>query len=388
MKATSQYLQQYAEPEARELDTWPRQIRYDHVVVIPAFDETRAFIDRLSEYHSKVKSLLLVTVVNRPDHVTDCPRNDELLRSIELTSPVIWQQHCLSLHGDRSLGILCVDRHHSPIPQKQGVGLARKIGCDIAACLIHHGFIGTQWIHSTDADAFLPEDYFGAAHTLNQHTACATYAFTHRREDTLTAQATALYEQTLYDYVEGLDYALSPYAFHTIGSILLINAQHYCQARGFPKRAGGEDFYLLNKLAKLGAIESLQPQIELEPRLSHRVPFGTGPATAKIQEDLINHRPTCSYDRRIFELLKQTLATFEQAIDAQQDIALALQHLPSICQEALSSLNVEQCLKHLQQQKHCDGKKQHFHWWLDAFRTLKFLRFLQANGYPQVPISS
>ena len=48
-----------------------------------------------------------------------------------------------------------------------------------------------------------------------------------------------------------MKYARSPYAFHTIGSTMAVSANHYAKVRGFPKREAGEDFYLLNKLAKV-----------------------------------------------------------------------------------------------------------------------------------------
>ena len=66
--------------------------------------------------------------------------------------------------------------------------------------------------------------------------------------------ATKRYEQALTYYVEQLQQAGSPYAFHTLGSCIATPLSYYCHARGFPKKSGGEDFYLLNKLAKLGKI--------------------------------------------------------------------------------------------------------------------------------------
>ena len=67
-----------------------------------------------------------------------------------------------------------------------------------------------------------------------------------------------LYEYSLRYYVAGLTYAQSPYAFHTIGSTMAVNAEHYASVRGFPRREAGEDFYLLNKLAKVGSVHTLE----------------------------------------------------------------------------------------------------------------------------------
>jgi hypothetical protein len=39
------------------------------------------------------------------------------------------------------------------LPHKEGVGLARKIGCDIALSLYERGTLKSRWLHTTDADA-------------------------------------------------------------------------------------------------------------------------------------------------------------------------------------------------------------------------------------------
>ncbi|GAB3093192.1 hypothetical protein G8770_06215 [Aestuariicella hydrocarbonica] len=386
MSATVKYLSQYAEVEVRELATWPDASRYQHALVIPAYDEPFGFIQQLLHRHPTPDSVLVILVINRPDHIDACAANDQLFKTLSDTLPIQWAQGTLSLYGNPQRGVLCVDRHHHPIPKKQGVGLARKIGCDLAAQLIADGFIASPWIHSTDADAFLPDEYFNAAQQLAENSAAATYDFQHRRGKDLTSQATEHYERTLHHYVNGLKHAGSPYAYHTIGSILVLNHKHYCQARGFPKRSGGEDFYLLNKLAKLGAIEHLTARVELQPRLSHRVPFGTGPATLKILHALEEDQPVLSYDPVIFDHLQECLATLTAAITSAEPPAAALLRLPAITQSALASLDFPQCLKHLQQNPNPDWQSQHFHHWLDAFRTLKFVRFLQAEAFPPKPL--
>ena len=46
------------------------------------------------------------------------------------------------------------------INESQGVGLARKIGCDIALKLYHSDVVKTAWIFTTDADVILPNELF------------------------------------------------------------------------------------------------------------------------------------------------------------------------------------------------------------------------------------
>lgn len=388
MKAIHQYLERYAETETQKLiehlQFWPKGSTYRQVLVIPVYDESDDFINRLM--HSEIgKKALLIAVVNRPDNISDCPANDTLLHKLPSSFVQTWQYEQLQLLSHPNLNLLLVDRHQKPIPHKQGVGLARKLGCDLAAALIHHGWVESSWIHSSDADAELPEDYF-QTDNLDQSYSAATYSFDHKRGEDSVAIATQLYQQTLWDYVNGLERANSPYAFHTIGSIIAVNYAHYCQARGFPKRAGGEDFYLLNKLRKLGQVATLPARITLTPRLSHRVPFGTGPATAKILQTLESNHAVTSYDPIIFARLGQFLDSIVEAISQQQSLTEACLQLPRETQAALEQFNLEKCFSHLEQSREPAMKLQHFHHWMDAFRTLKFVRYLQANHYPNIPL--
>ncbi|MGH1373875.1 MAG: hypothetical protein ACRBBW_17670, partial [Cellvibrionaceae bacterium] len=178
-----------------------------------------------------------------------------------------------------------------------------------------------------------------------------------------------------------------PYAFHTIGSIIAVNQRHYCQARGFPKRSGGEDFYLLNKLCKLGDIARLKPSILLEARVSHRVPFGTGPATAKILQALAAEEVITTYNPALFDQLASTINGLTNAIERGEILTDTLASLPIQSQQALSSMDIDKCFSHLANRDDRAWRLRHFHDWFDAFRTLKFVRFLQANHFPNVPIA-
>src|SRR5262249_38957583 len=146
---------------------------------------------------------------------------------------------------------------HHLLPEGQGVGLARKIGFDLAARLFAAGRLRSPFIHSTDADVRLPEDYFERAEE-GAIAAALVYPFSHRpEEDPVLARAVFLYEISLRYYVLGLAFAGSPHAYHTIGSAFAARASAYVSVRGFPKRDAAEDFYLLSKIAKVGPVFSL-----------------------------------------------------------------------------------------------------------------------------------
>jgi len=296
MKSTRKYLANYAEPEAhiaQDLLCTKGTSLWQYCLVIPAYKESEVFYQRLATSLLKQHAVLLVLVINQPDSLTDTDNsNTHLWR--KLIDCTVEQQSRGNLQLRRiphtTSALLLVDRFspNRAIPEKQGVGLARKIGADIALTLIDSGNITHPWIYTSDGDAHLPSNYFTALDgdisiRSQSQSAAAIYPFKHQCDDTPLGQATRLYEQRMHQYVDGLDSTGSPYAFQTIGSAIAISATHYAQVRGFPKRSGGEDFYLLNKLAKTGRIKNLQdPVIIIEARQSDRVPFGTGPAISQL----------------------------------------------------------------------------------------------------------
>lgn len=388
MRAIDKYLKHYAEPECSALHNFPGTCHYQHGVVIPAYDETPDFIERLIANDGLLQAnrALAIIVINQPDNVSLSYANQQLENYLTSTLNPLWQQQNLTLLGESHWGILLVERYrHMPVPRKQGVGLARKIGADLCADLIRGGIVKSHWIHSTDADAYLPSNYFNAADNIDA--AALTYGYRHRLTDSMASTATQIYEASLEYYVEGLRWAQSPYAFHTLGSIIAADSQAYCQARGFPKRAGGEDFYLLNKLAKLGNIVTPDCTIELEPRVSHRVPFGTGPAVEKILSNQQQGTTRADYAPQTFGHLKQLLEVITESFTANRNLAQALTEIAECSRAALQDLRVSELEKHLCNKTGAQ-RLQHFHLWFDAFKTLKFIHYLQRHHFPAVPLTA
>ena len=384
--ATPKYLRNFCEPECQLLNRWPEQQVFQHAVVIPCYRESLALLDQLSNFLLQHQGTLCILVINRPDTISLCDENKAVVDSLQQSIPSIWTSGILSLHPLEASAILLVDREQQPIPHKQGVGLARKIGSDIACWLHQHGNLLSHWVHSTDADTVLPADYFSVLSGVADHCSAAVYQFEHLTDSSLIGQATALYEKSLHYYVNGLKQADSPYAFHTIGSALAFTCEAYMAARGFPKRAGGEDFYLLNKLAKLGTVADLPATLKIQARLSDRVPFGTGPATQKIVAQLQNEEAFCSYHPEIFLHLKKWLEDAENALIAGPSLQEVLANQSTVVQSAVTDLGIDKLESHLLQCADSQQRIKHFHDWFDGFRTLKFVHYLQEHGLPPRPL--
>jgi hypothetical protein len=392
--ALEKYLAHYAEVEARSLPPLGRT--FGHVVVIPAYDEGNNLFTTLKSIPpGPLGDVLTILVVNTP---ADTPlrvelRSQQLIERLGSELELGAGSRPLFRSIDHPRGtLLCIDRTGSrSLPAGQGVGLARKIGCDVALHLHARGSVRSAWIHTTDADVKLPRDYFEAAPDSfdGEPPAALIYPFWHHCEPPAAlADAMQRYEVFLRYYVLGLADAGSPYAFHTLGSTLAIHASAYAKVRGFPRRSAGEDFYLVNKLAKVGHILQLQhPVLLIGGRSSHRVPFGTGAALKQILVDSAQGRTYRVYDPEVFQCLKVWLTALELLCI---DLACGdLRDYLEAAGRAHGSADIEQlhremlqagflsAASHARQISHdASTMSRHLHTWFDGFRTLKLIHRL------------
>ena len=404
-KSIDHYLNQYAEPETQQLKGLVDQ--YQHCICIPAYNEPPLFIDRLIQFINKQTSTLAIIVLNRPESIQEnnSSENHRCQQHLKQQLGINWQHHNLQLHkAENNSAILLVDRFDTgaAIATKQGVGMARKIAADIALQLINQQHIIEPWIYSTDADVLLPDNYFdrsqssiNKAQTASKNIAAYILAYQHIATGNLAIdKATQLYERRLNAYVDGLHLADSPYAFQTLGSTLCVHAKHYAMVRGFPKRAAGEDFYLLNKLRKTGAIVALQtPIIGIESRISHRTPFGTGTSVDNILAHDDPEQAAIFYHPQLFILLRKTLtwlkqlsnnACIKQKNNDWQQIIKHSSEWPieeqDVMISALTAIDFNSGWKHsLNNSRDKAQFTRQIEAWFDGFKTLKYLHALRDS---------
>lgn len=382
------YLTSYAEPECA---CEPPPGSYSHVVVIPAFDEVPAMLEGLRPACSPQVTPLWIVVVNASEDRSE----SEIERTRYLLSALATGAEPLSLSGitiakHRVGDLVVVDRVSEGrlLPGKQGVGLARKIGCDLALAWHQRERISSPWIHCTDADVTLPPEYFAAADALagQEDVAALSYPFWHRTQSTSRAgRALEFYEMSLRYYVLGLAWAGSRYAFHCIGSTMALRARAYHGVRGVPKRQAGEDFYLLNKIAKLGRVAVPHcPPIQIAQRNSERTPFGTGPATRKISEDLGEGKDFEVYHPNCFALLREWLSVLDE-FARERDLGI-LDRLSHAELKAALPLDTEKRLREASSEcKSVEARRRRLHQWFDGFRTLKLIHALRDQGLANKP---
>ena len=399
----AKYLKVYAEPEAA-LGT-RLQCHTEHVLVIPAQNESISLLegiqpalDTVSEQGQRALCIIVVNATDTHDSLVQI-RNTELIHAHcdhGPTVPLHTQNETPCWHTRASgFDLVVVDRNSTGfrLPSNQGVGLARKIGCDLALTALRDGTNRSPLIHMTDCDVRLPSDYFDVAVPA----ACAAliYRFSHKSSGhSLIDDAHAKYEAFLRYYVLGLQHAGSPYAFHTIGSCIAVTPTAYAAVRGVPKRQAGEDFYLLNKLAKVGQLHTANSSpVTIQARTSLRVPFGTGQATNEIVRNSDTYK---IYDPTIFDLIKTWCNSLEAINGTRVSAAYetvrcrAESVLDSVDQQrlrtALEAIGAPNAIMTAAAQSPTAAIRQK--WltdWFDAFRTLKLVHALRQTGLPDIP---
>ncbi len=155
-------------------------------------------------------------------------------------------------------------------------------------------------------------------------------------DDDEETKAIICYEIFLRYYVLGLNFANSEYAFHTIGSTMLCTPEAYVKVEGMNKRKAAEDFYFLEKLAKIYPIGELKSTfVYPSKRGSWRVPFGTG---RSVDRYLSNSRDEyLLYDPKSFVVLKTWLQVFnDNSISNQIDLIRISQNIHPALSDFLS----------------------------------------------------
>ncbi|MBK8807587.1 MAG: glycosyltransferase [Bacteroidales bacterium] len=282
----------------------------NQIVVIPCINEPDILrtLECLKQCTKPQNATEIIIVINSGE------RNSDEVRSFNRNTQKLiekWSE-VNSTDTFRFLTLL-----HENLPRKHaGAGLARKIGMDEALHRFNQIDNPNGIIISLDADTIVSENYLIEvtkaftdchANTCNIH-------FEHPIEgdefSEKTYQSILLYELHLRYLKQAVAYTQFPYTYHTIGSAFAVRASVYVKQGGMNKRTAGEDFYFLNKLFPLGkVVEIFSTTVIPSPRVSDRVPFGTGASMTQ----LMNNTQTIynTYSFSIFMFKKRFFQWFD-----------------------------------------------------------------------------
>ncbi|MDB6030137.1 MAG: hypothetical protein JWM16_475 [Verrucomicrobiales bacterium] len=284
--------------------------------------------------------------------------------------------------------------HCPALPPKQaGVGLARKIGMDEAARRFDAIRRPNGVIVCFDADSLCESNYLCA---IEQHfeqdprtPGCSIY-FEHPLEGDLPAQvyeAITLYELHLRYYVQALRFAGFPYAYHTIGSSMVVRANVYKKQGGMNKRQAGEDFYFLHKVIPLGGFTDLTTtRVIPSPRCSDRVPFGTGKAIG----DFLESGELKTYPLEAF-LDLQSLFTQVRTLGSKTFLPSSAFELPRAISSYLEEQEFGKALEEIESNTASAATFQkRFFGWFNGFQVMKFVHFARDTFYGErvIPVEA
>jgi len=375
------------------------------VVIIPAYAEKEMLFSTLvslaqNPSSSLEYSLILCVINNKSETPPAQVSNNQT--TIEYLDALVRKKVLKKFNSDQriypqllkiadtklKLGYIDASSKGCEIPKRDGgVGMARKIGMDMALRLLKKSSSEKKLIISLDADTLVQTNYLSTIKNyFTPKIKTAIVAYEHQMPVDYEGQAAiCCYEIFLRYWVLGLKYAKSPWAFHSIGSTIVTSTDSYLKVRGMNKREAGEDFYFLNKLAKIGSIDYIRDTCVFpSARSSSRVPFGTG---KRIERFLSGQKQEyLLYNPKIFIVISQWLEFMNNALLIHEDEILAQAHRinPALNSFLVNSGFVDVWSKIRRNAKEEKTFRYQFNDWFDGFKTFKLINYLTKSVYPLI----
>lgn len=399
------YLRHYSTGEKWDLIANDTE-NISQVVVIPAYAEREMLFSTLASIAQNPSSSLeysfVLCVINNKDNSLPAAikNNIETIKYLEAlvkkkplrkfdTDQELYSLLLTLSDAKLKLGYIDASSRGNEIPQNVGgVGMARKIGMDMALRLLKKSSAPRNLILSLDADTLVQNNYLSAIKNyFTQKVKTAIVAYEHQMPLNYEEQAAiCCYENFLRYWVLGLKYAKSPWAFHSIGSTIVTSTEAYLEVRGMNKREAGEDFYFLSKLAKMSKIGYIKETcVYPSARPSARVPFGTG---KRIQRFLSGDQKEeyLLYDPQIFVILAEWLHLMKNQFKCGDDeILIKTEQIHPMLKFFLKDCDFTAVwLKIRRNAKDEKTLTRQFNDWFDGFKTLKLINYFTKEVYPQI----
>ncbi|MEM7039743.1 MAG: glycosyltransferase family 2 protein, partial [Bacteroidota bacterium] len=358
------------------------------VVVIPCFNEPDLVgsLEALRACARPDCAVEVITVVNagvqHPAHIHE--RN-----ALTLAHAREWA----ATHNEATLQFHFLE--FPALPKKHaGVGLARKIGMDEAVHRLALVDRHEAPIVCFDADAGCRPNYLRAIEThfreLPKTPACSIF-YAHPLEGPEVPDVYAAitrYELYLRYYVLALRQAGHPHAFHTIGSSMAVRSAAYQAQGGMNRRKAGEDFHFLQKLIPLGHFSELKTTAVLpSPRISDRVPFGTGKAIGDWVADPKLDYPV--YALRSFQLLGEFISALDAMLATDtRDFAALLEHAPKEVAAYLNHIDFAENIRQIASNTtNAAMFRKRFFRWFNGLKVLQYFHFVRDEFLANVPVA-
>lgn len=371
--------------------------KINSAIIIPAIAEFKSLLPlliSLSENDDQFfKNTIVIFVINNLAS-SGAEIKDDNLKCINLLKDIITKKAGPNpltekiIKSNLRIGIINASTEGKELSEKEGgVGLARKIGMDLALRFFDYSSDSKKLLICLDADCTVDKNYISEIIECfsKKNIEAAVINYRHNFTDTKTAASIICYEIFLRYYVLGLQLANSPFAFHSIGSTIVCDHKSYIKIGGMNKRRAAEDFYFLEKLVKITKIHKINStNVYPSSRDSWRVPFGTGQRVKRFLSNVKNEYVL--YNVKSFFVLKEWLNIFnsEKFLIPEEYLAEA-KNINKYLYDFLIKNNFKQdwekILRNSKTKEQINKQKIN---WFDGFRTLKLIHFLRDNAFPQM----
>ncbi len=348
---------------ANELEPLEVDTNCKVIIVVPAYMEDPEYLLQSLELCDlkNPDRITLLWLINQSEADSESVRKYHLKQAEELQSRRL--QNGLRLVSRAILNLL---------EKQAGVGLARKVGMDLAlAAFSEIDFDGL--IVCLDGDCKVSNNYLKKLlEAEEQGINGASLYFEHPLDGLKEDEKGAIihYEIWLRYYAQALEKSGVPWNQHTIGSSMAVRCSSYARIGGMNRRKAGEDFYFLHKLMPQGKFVSLNGlKVFPQARVSNRVPFGTGRAMQEIKTG--NKSFEEIYNPLIFKELNKIIGSIKSG---QSELL--------INQEWRGFLSVhskiDQSFQALLKRTNAQSFNKQFLLWFDGFKVLKYVHYRQG----------
>ncbi len=380
------YLERYAYP-IEFLHNNSLDLNLQLIVTIPCFAEN----DLMGTMQSLIQctnpgfAVEIIVVINHPENCAESIRKLNEKTFLEANE---W----LSVNRRTWLKFHIIKAFDLPA-RSAGVGLARKIGMDEAFRRFERIKNLGGIISCIDADCRCDPDYYQEVISYfaeHPEASGATVYFEHPiDQDSPSGLNNGIinYELHLRYLTHALRYADFPYATYTLGSTIAIPAYVYMKQGGMNTRKAGEDFYFIQKIACLGNFHEIRKtRIMPSPRVSGRVPFGTG----KSMKDWTGQMPEffMTYNPLIFIGLKKFINIINSCYDhINPKEFLSTVEIPSFLLSYFGNENwISKILECRQSSTSMKVYRYKIFSWLNGLKIIKYLNYSKRNHIPDVPV--
>ena len=352
-----------------KIDPQPQK-KFHQAVVIPAYGEAELLPHTLASLDANdtsiLKDTLVVVVVNNS---MNSPKS--ILKNNQTTLKILKSTQYNFTLGvvDAASPIFKLSTKHS------GVGLARKIGMDLALPYIS----STQsLIFCTDADTIVSKNYIEKVVKYFDKTRAqaAVVGFRHLESNNKKQEeAIRQYETYLFTTAEKMQEAGSPYSYVAMGSTMVCTVKAYCAVGGMPKKKATEDFYFLQELTKYCGVHTI-PYIlaHPSPRQISRVYLGTGFRMKQVQNGF--DISTLYYSDVAFHLLSRWISLGSNAW--KMKLSQLLKQTSTIhpnLTDFLQKEEIQNIWRNLQSNTTSESHfTKQFHRWFDGLKTIRLLK--------------